>query len=183
MKNITTFDNLLLKTIHHLFTNWNNEHVGIVACCLKDGDKETFATSTKNGKNWLHAERNVYEKFNSTYGTPSENAAFIVTLSPCINPLKYRAEASCIELIKSIGIKRIHFGVLDTLHAKTLQDYSEKGFSASLTQDSNIEAICRKLMCLFDTYESRINSELSLIKKELGNTFFDSIMSLDYEQK
>lgn len=175
MKDIQILDNCLRETINYLIANWHNEDTGIVACALKDDDKIAFATSTRCRNNWLHAERNAYIKFKDLYGEPTNNAAFVITLSPCKEQLKYRAESSCSELIKQLGVKRIHFGVLDTQHVSCISSYSDIGFMPTLTQDNAIKTICSNLMNLFAKYDARINTELPTIKKELGNSFFSSI--------
>ncbi|EKD71857.1 MAG: hypothetical protein ACD_46C00083G0007 [uncultured bacterium] len=172
MKDTQELDNCLQQTIKYLMENWYKEETGIVACALKDSDKIVFATSSKNGKNWSHAERNAYNKFKHLYGEPSEDAAFVITLSPCVEQLKYRSESSCAELIRLLGVRRMHFGVIDTLHVSSISSYAEMGFIATLTKNNRIALICDKLMSLFSRYDSRINSELLKIKKELGDGFF-----------
>ena len=177
MRDIKELDCYLTQTIEYLIKNWYNEETGIVACALIDDDKVIFATSSKNGDYWTHAERNAYTKFKRLYGEPSSNATFIITLSPCIIPLKYRSESSCSQFITSFGINRIHFGVLDTLHAESISVYKEMGFIATFTENINNKKICSNLMALFAKYHSRINEQLPAIKKELGNSFFDSFLS------
>ena len=177
MKEIRLLDQLLLKTLIYLFEKWYKPEVGIVACALKDGDNIVFATSTRNGNNWLHAERNAYEKFKSTYEiSPSKNAFFVITLSPCITSLKYRNEASCSDLIRTLGIERVHFGVLDSMYVETIATYSKFGLTATLTKNQDIQRMCSKLMDMFSIYDSRINYELLTIKAELGNDFFSPIL-------
>lgn len=168
-------DNYLLKTLKYLFENWYREDTGIVACCLKDGEKEVFATSTKNGSNWVHAERNAYNRFKELHGEPSENSIFVITLSPCLKDLKHRDEAACSDLIRELGISRVHFGVLDTLHVSNIEEYKEIGLNVTLTEKPQLAEMCNKLMQMFDTYDARINTELLEIKQELGDSFFNPI--------
>jgi pyrimidine deaminase RibD-like protein len=175
MEDVATFDKYLFKTLHYLAEHWHDSETGIVACCLKDKQHVTFATSTKHGNHWKHAERNAYDKFKRSHGEPSADAAFITTLSPCVKDLKYRREASCAELIKSLGVKRIHFGVLDTMHLADLSDYKALGFAPSLTAAPSLSAMCLKLMSLFSTYDSKINTELPSIKRSLGEGFFSFV--------
>lgn len=61
--------------------------------------------------------------------------------------------------------------MLDTLHATSISVYEEMGFTPTLTQDTTMETMCRNLMGLFEKYHSRINTELPIIKKELGDSF------------
>ncbi len=166
-------DQYLEKTIQHLAKHWFEADVGIVAAGLIDGANETYATSYRNGPVWYHAERNAYDLFQKKYGEPSKNAVFVSTLSPCIDDLKYRKEYSCCTLISSLGIQKIYFGVLDTHHTPSLDTYKQLGFHPTLTQNEKLHAICKKLMQLFAQYESRINTDLIGIKKELGPLFFD----------
>ncbi len=175
MENVIEFDNYLLQALNYLRERWYQEHTGIVVSALKDDARIVYATSSRNGKNWVHAERNSYNKFIKLFGKPSANAAFIISLSPCIKNLKYREESSCFELIKNSGISRIHFGVLDTLHAPSLADYASAGLQPSLSKNSNISMMCENLMSLFERYESRINTNLLDIKNELGDPFFHPI--------
>lgn len=175
MDNMIELDNYLLQALNYLRERWYQEHIGIVVCALIDGDKTVYATSSRNGKNWVHAERNAYNKFIKLFGQPSTNAAFIISLSPCIKHLKYRDEPSCSELIKNSGVSKIHFGVLDTLHASSLAEYSNAGLSPSLSKNSKIKMMCENLMSLFERYESRINTNLLDIKNELGDAFFHPI--------
>ncbi len=175
-QSLDVLDTMLKETIFYLKNTWiNNPDTGIVACCLLDGDKKVFATSSRNGNYWRHAERNAYYQFKDEYGEPSSDAVFIITLSPCIKNLKYRAEdeSCCSHLINDLGVKRIHFGVLDTLHAETLSTYSSLGFKPSLSQDHYCKTMCEKLMAIFSTYQSRINKDLLGIKQELGEAFFN----------
>lgn len=176
MRNIKELDYYLTQTIEYLIKNWYNEEAGIVACALIDDNKIVLATSSKDGDYWKHAERNAYTKFKYLYGEPSSDATFIITLSPCIIPLKYRSESSCSEFIRNFGINRIHFGALDTLHAESISVYKEMGFIATLTENINNNKICTNLMALFAKYRSRINKQLSTIKQELGDSFFDPIL-------
>jgi pyrimidine deaminase RibD-like protein len=169
------YDKYLFKTLHYLAEHWHDSETGIVACCLKDKHHFTFATSTKHGNHWKHAERNAYDKFKLSCGEPSADAAFITTLSPCVKDLKHRQEASCAELIKSLGVKHIHFGVLDTMHLAHLDDYKALGFIPSLTAVPSLSAMCLKLMNLFSTYDSKINTELPSIKRSLGDGFFSFV--------
>lgn len=166
-------DDILRETLEFLRKNWLNENTGIVACCLVDGDKKSFATSSKNQPFWKHAERNAYEEFKKQYDIePSESAMFVVTLSPCVNNLKHRQEESCAHLMNQLGIKRIHFGVLDFMHADSLEIYRHAGLIPSLTGNTSYKMMCEKLMSLFSIYDSRINSDLIGIKNELGDHFF-----------
>lgn len=166
-------DNILIETLKFLELNWLNENVGIVACCLVDGNKKVFATSSKHGVFWRHAERNAYQKFKDLYSVqPSHDALFVVTLSPCIKQLKYRHEDSCTTLMNQLGIKRVHFGVLDEMHATSCERYVHAGLIPSTSEDSWCIAMCEKLKDLFNIYDTRINSDLLGIKHELGNEFF-----------
>lgn len=176
---IDELDQYLYQTLLFLFKEWYKKDVGIVACCLKDEDKVMYATSKQQNESWLHAERNAYLKFKEQYGEPSRNAAFIVTLSPCLKELKYRDEASCSELINNLGITRIHFGVLDTFHTPTIESYNIFGLTATLTKNKNLHEMCRKLMGMFSTYDSRINKELLSIKKDLEDHFFYPVLSIN----
>lgn len=182
MNDLTELDGFLSKTIEYLIQNWYQENTGIVACGIKDDEKFAFATSTKNGKNWLHAEQNAYTNFRKLHGDPIKKATFVITLSPCIKNLKYRAEAPCVELIKKSGIRRIHFGVLDTLHAPSLTAYEAMGFISSVTQQHKLAIVCTNLMNLFATYDARINNELLTIKKSLGDSFFDILKEEELEK-
>lgn len=169
---IELFDQLLLESLIYLQKHWYDENTGIVTCCLKDRSRKVFATSFKNDTHWLHAERNAYNKYKVLYGNPSKDAVFIVSLSPCINDLKYRKESSCADLIKKIDVKRIHFGVLDTMHAASEKKYKDFGIIGTLSTNEEIKVMSEKLMSLFSIYDSRINSELLDIKRELGDEFF-----------
>lgn len=171
-------DRLLLETIGYLIDRWYERDVGIVASCLVDGDNKVFATSTRDGQNWKHAERNAYEAFRKVYGEPSSDAVFVVTLSPCLKTLKYRGEPSCSQLMKELGVKRTHFGVLDDMHVNCPEDYAENALIATLTEDLRLADMCKKLMSMFAIYDSRINSDLLGIKLELGDQFFDEVLSL-----
>lgn len=176
---IDELDQYLYQTLVYLFKEWYKKDVGIVACCLKDGDKIVYATSRRQNEFWLHAERSAYLKFKEQFGEPSKNAIFIITLSPCLKELKYRDETSCSELLKNLNITRVHFGVLDTFHTPTIEIYNSLGFSATLTKNKNQHKMCQKLMGMFSIYDSRINKELISIKKELGDNFFDLILSIE----
>jgi len=169
-------DQYLHQTLLYLFKQWYKNDVGIVACCIKDGDKVIYATSKRQNEFWLHAERNAYLEFRQQYGEPSKNAVFITTLSPCLKELKYRNEVSCSELIKNLGITRIHFGVLDTFHAPAMENYHLSGLGATLTKNYNLHQMCQKLMEMFSKYDSRINKELIAIKNELGDDFFQPVL-------
>ena len=176
---IDELDQYLYQTLLFLFKQWYKNNIGIVACCLKDDKKVVYATSKRQNEFWLHAERNAYFEFKKQYGEPSKNAVFIITLSPCLKKLKYRNEDSCAELIKNLGITRVHFGVLDTFHTLTLDIYNSFGLSPSLTKNSYLHEMCKKLMWMFSTYDSKINNELLSIKKELGDDFFNSTLSIN----
>lgn len=175
MDDIAELDACLIQALKYLWENWYHEDTGIVVCALKDGNKVAFSTSTKNNKHWIHAENNAYYKFIQLFGQPSPNAVFIISLSPCIEKLKYRAEPPCIELIKKSSISRIHFGTLDTMHAKSISNYTDAGFSTTLSKNPKIITVCNNLINLFKVYDSRINTELLIIKKELGDVFFSAI--------
>ncbi len=175
MEQITTLDDYLLKALHTLSKHWHERETGIVACCLKDKQKFTFATSTKHGHHWKHAESNAYDKFKLIYGEPSQEAVFITTLSPCVKNLKHRHESSCTDLIKKLGVKRIHFGILDTMHLAELSEYETLGLMPSLTAQVSLHTMCQKLMNLFSIYDSKINTELPAIKHSLGKDFFSII--------
>ena len=171
--NVNEYDQILLQTLNFLQTNWLNPQTGIVACCLVDGNKKAFATSTKNGDYWRHAELNAYLEFKKQYATePSSSATFVVTLSPCLDDLKHRHEDSCTHLLNEIGVKRVHFGVLDSMHADSLNRYRQAGLTPSLTNNQYCSQMCEKLMALFSQYDSRINTDLVGIKEELGESFF-----------
>jgi pyrimidine deaminase RibD-like protein len=177
-------DTILLETLTFLSKNWLDPNTGIVACCLVDGDKKAFATSSKNPPFWIHAERNAYTTFKHQYQSePSSSAFFVVTLSPCLIDLKHRQEASCTDLLNQLGIKRIHFGVLDAMHAKSLDAYRQAGLLPSLSKDSTCKILCEKLMGLFATYDARINTDLMGIKKELGEDFFAKLNQIPVEVK
>jgi pyrimidine deaminase RibD-like protein len=168
-------DHLLEQTIQFLKDHWLDHGVGIVAACIADGEKIVFATSIQKGDFWYHAERNAYDSFKLKFGEPGKNASFISTLSPCIGDLKHRKEESCANLISNLGIKKIHFGVLDTHHTISVDAYKQFGFQPSLTKDDNLHAICTRLMNLFTQYDSRINQDLIGIKKEIGSAIFKGI--------
>lgn len=176
---IQYFDDLLKETLKYLYEHWYEENVGIVSCCLADKNNKAFATSTRDGKNWKHAERNAYEKYQTLYGQPTSDSVFVVTLSPCLKNLKYRGQSSCSELMKKIGVARTHFGVLDTMHASSLADYKNYGIDASVTKNASLASMCENLMAIFSDYDSRINTDLLGIKKELGSNFFSKITILD----
>lgn len=166
-------DAILGETLEFLRKNWLNSDTGIVACCIVDGDKKAFATSSRNVPFWKHAEKNAYLEFKKLYASePSPSAIFVVTLSPCLSDLKYRQEESCSALLQQLGVKRIHFGVLDKMHADSLEKYYQIGLSPSLSEQGSYQMVCEKLMGLFAQYHSRINSDLIGIKKELGSSFF-----------
>jgi len=46
------YDDILRETIKFLRKNWLNPDTGIVACCLIDGNKKAFATSSRNESFW-----------------------------------------------------------------------------------------------------------------------------------
>lgn len=164
---------LLGETLEFLRKNWLNSDAGIVACCIADGEKKAFATSSRNIPFWRHAERNAYLEFKKRYASePSASAIFVVTLSPCLSALKYRQEESCAALLQQLGIKRVHFGVLDKMHVDSLEQYYQLGLTPSLSEQVPYQSICEKLMGLFAQYNSRINSDLIGIKNELGSSFF-----------
>ncbi len=169
-------EHYLGETIKYLIQHWYDAQTGIVACAIIDGDRTVYAVSSQNGKHWIHAERNAYNRFKSLYGNPGPNATFITTLSPCVSDLKRRSEPSCSDLIKKLGIKKMHFGVLDTFHVPSISSYKEMEFIPTVTQNEAMAKICKKLMGMFTEYDSRINTELPAIKKELGNSFFSDFL-------
>jgi len=169
-------EHYLQETIKYLIQHWYDTKTGLVACAIVDGSHAVYAASSRNGKYWRHAERNAYSHFKSLYGDPSFNAAFITTLSPCVCDLKRRTEPSCSDLIKRLGIKRMHFGVLDTFHIPSISSYEEMGFIPTVTQNDAMAKICKRLMDMFAEYDSRINTELPAIKRELGHSFFDDYL-------
>jgi pyrimidine deaminase RibD-like protein len=168
MDQVDSLDACLLGSIKHLFENWYGETTGIVSCALKDDNQIVYATSIRKDNAWLHAERNTYLKFKALHGEPSANAVFISTLSPCVKDFGHRADAACAELIKNLGVKRIHFGALDTSHVNSLAAYEQMGFVPSITKHGDISIVCNNLMNLFTRYGSRINKELLNIKQEIG---------------
>lgn len=175
MDDIAELDNCLIESLKYLKDRWYQPDTGIVTCALKDVNKIAYATSTKLKNSWVHAERNACNKFIEIFGKPSSAAIFIVSLSPCIKDLKYRTDSSCVDLIRSMGIKRVHFGVLDTLHGSSLTSYSKVGLIPSITENTEIKMMCSNLMGLFHEYDSRINNELVTIKHELGDDYFSII--------
>jgi pyrimidine deaminase RibD-like protein len=180
MHGLSALDTCLFSVLKHLRSCWHQPQTGIVACALVDGENTACAVSTRDGEYWQHAERLAYQQFINQFGKPSKNAVFVVTLSPCIKPLKYRQLASCAEFIKSVGLQFVHTGIIDNLHASSLNTYAEAGLQVSLTRDPSLMQMCRRLMNLFAAYDARVNHELPVIKQELGDAFFEPLTRVNH---
>jgi hypothetical protein len=89
--------------------------------------------------------------------------------------LKHRQEESCTYLLNQLGVERVHFGVLDSMHVDSLDKYRQAGLMPSLTENISYKIMCEKLMALFSMHDSQINSDLIGIKNELGNSFFTEL--------
>lgn len=170
-RQIEKLDHYLTKAIQYLINNWYREEVGIVSCVIADENKLAFGTSIKKENQWIHAEKNALFNFENLYGPPSENAVFIITLSPCLQRIDESNEPTCVNVIKNKGINRIHFGAMYSTDISLL-NYEQMGFKATLTENIMNKIICEKINSLFTTFNTKIDTELLQIKKELGDDFF-----------
>ena len=157
------YDDYLRKALKHLFDHWLNAETGLVVAALVVGDKGIYATSTLNPDGtWKHAERNALETFEAAYGQPpSKDAMMLVSLSPCIRDagsntsfgdLKNAASRegeSCSTLLRQYGITHIGFGIIDSLDARSVADYTALGFNVVTISDRTVLATCKALNGMF----------------------------------
>jgi pyrimidine deaminase RibD-like protein len=162
-------DILLTRVIELLSREWMSKSVGLVCAGIFDGDNEMIAPSIspETGK-WIHAERNALNKFIQQFGTPSSSAVVVTTLSPCVVELKSRIGDSCTELLEITGLHTVHAGVLDSLQKDSLAIYRARSIEFSLTNDPLCKRVCERLLGMFETYGTRVNFELPLIKETIN---------------
>lgn len=158
----------LKETLKHLFANWNDPNVSVVAAAIVDGDKTVYATNTllPNGKR-KHAERNAIEIFKERYGQPSENAVAIVTLSPCFMDSSVREGESCASMLQKEGIKHLYVGAMDKLQRGKLSHYTDGGIDVQVCKNRHLAQCCYMLEDLFERYlEERKKGDSWLSIKE-----------------
>jgi pyrimidine deaminase RibD-like protein len=138
--------NLDSKLLHLLELIKKHQHedphkFGKVAAVLIDGaEKESSGVSsrTKEGK-MHHAERNAIASHLKRFGSIGPNAVMVTTLSPCCHNLKDRAGASCTDLLKKYGIKRVWAGYQDPAQ----HPHDEYPFMMEVTNNPDIFRACK----------------------------------------
>ena len=61
-----------------------------------------------------------------------------------------------------LGIKMMHFGVSDTMHDKSIEDYSNLIFNASITKNKTICFICLNIINTFFIYSFKIKKYIRI---------------------
>jgi pyrimidine deaminase RibD-like protein len=138
--------NLDSKLLHLLELIKKHQHedphkFGKVAAVLIDGaEKESSGVSsrTKEGK-MHHAERNAIASHLKRFGSIGPDAVMVTTLSPCCHNLKDRAGASCTDLLKKYGIKRVWAGYQDPAQ----HPHDEYPFMMEVTNNPDIFRACK----------------------------------------
>lgn len=160
---MTEYENEVLRqTIGYLKEHWFEEHVGIVAASLIEGDQTTTATSryTPSEKRWLHAEPAVLLKLDHK---PRSSSVMVVTLSPCAKPSNSRFGIPYSQLLLESNISQVRFGCLDTKQTPKIE-------VGELTNDKALLQVCASLYQLFSELPRFAGdpNPWNEIKKEVG---------------
>ena len=138
--------NLDSKLLHLLELIKKHKHedphkFGSVAAVLIDGaEKESSSVTSRTTDGRMHhAERNAIASHLKRFGSIGPDAIMVTTLSPCCHDLKDRAGASCTDLLKKYGIKRVWAGYQDPAQ----HPHEEYPFVMEVTNNPDIFRACK----------------------------------------
>jgi predicted chitinase/pyrimidine deaminase RibD-like protein len=153
----------------------DSKKYGMVGACVLDNGNKVFATTTKSGKKWQHAERNAIDSYRRKYGELSKNCIIITTLSPCDSDMDDRYGSNCTDFIDSTDIKRVYCGYIDPTQKNT----SSK-FTLKVTKNVDIKDLCKKLAWTFLGDEHHPVNESSVLTAKHTRHIFIESQSHDY---
>src|SRR5271166_1486410 len=132
-------DKILLKLCYNI--QLDNPTGGLVAAAIIDpfGNK-IFGISRNNGKKWIHAEREVIDKYTAKYGFIPDGCIIITTLSPCNDKMDDRYGESCTDLLNNINPELVYCGYIDPT-----QNIDKIKFKLKQTNDVELIKSCQKI--------------------------------------
>jgi pyrimidine deaminase RibD-like protein len=121
-------------------------YYGMVAACLIDPDGHQVAgiNYADGAGHRVHAERAAVENYEEQYNSVPPGCIMVTTLSPCSNPMRDRAGASCTDLMDQLGIDRVYCGYLDPT-----QDHHGEQFASVETENVGLRGLCRAIADTF----------------------------------
>lgn len=169
---MVNLDEHLRKLLYQLERS-PNEDTGIVAAGIIDGEKAVYeiAQRSENGQ-IIHAERSAFRSFTTDYGSPSNNAWVVTTLSPCVYPDGLRYGCSCTDLLRGKDdsfskVPRFHTGFVDPLQVNK-STYEDLGLTVSVTENSTLRECCENLYEYFTKVNKKKIDIQDLVSKALN---------------
>ena len=150
--NTDKLDKILSKLLQMVLDGQkkDSDRFGMVAAAVVDPNNNIVAStsSRKDGK-WIHAERNAINKYNKQHGEIPKGSIIITTLSPCneygTDMADERAGNSCTDLINNTDVHKVYAGYSDP----SQHDHSEQDFTVTITNNKDIQEICKRLADTF----------------------------------
>ncbi len=170
-------DSLLRTALFHLGENWFKESVGIVAATarLDSGEIVSETSRFQGAGRVVHAEAMILERLNVRGGRDIHKIdEFAITISPCRKISPSRVGTNCCALLNDWPIRKVHVGTIDAKQGQ-YSDYQDFEFGFSLTTDEDLARRCNLLLGIFSEFGSAVNTEMPLIKKQLGKRFWDKV--------
>jgi pyrimidine deaminase RibD-like protein len=118
------------------------DHYGMVAAAVLDPDNRLVrALNHKQDGKSVHAERAAMERYESKYGAIPSGSIIITTCSPCTQPMRDRAGASCEDLITNSDVHKVYAGYRDPSQQTDAQG---KTYHLRITRNKKIQDLCRQ---------------------------------------
>jgi pyrimidine deaminase RibD-like protein len=117
-----------------------NQDLGMVAAAVLDPDLNCVVGinyPTRNGKR-VHAERAAIDSYTARFGSVPPGSTIVTTLNPCSHEMTEREGASCSDLVRQHGIRKVYCGVIDPE-----QVTDNPAFDLEMTSNPKIQALCK----------------------------------------
>ena len=126
---------------------------------------------------YYHAEYEAIRVAKSHGAQIQSSAAIAVTLSPCMKGMaKSRIGPPCTQVLKDLGILRVHAGVIDPLYSSE-EEYARVGIDLTTTRNPRLARACISLLAVFTKFGNRVNEDIVGVKRELGAGFLLGLSS------
>ena len=115
-------------------------NLGVVAAAVLDPDNNCVVGinyPTRNGRR-IHAERAAIDSYTARFGPVPPGSTVITTLNPCSHDMAEREGASCTDLVKQHGIRKVYCGIIDPE-----QVADNPAFDLDVTSNPKIQTLCQ----------------------------------------
>jgi pyrimidine deaminase RibD-like protein len=151
--NTPKLDRILARLIQMVLDGQEKDsnHYGKVAAAVVDPDNNIVTGINLPGKDHtrIHAERVAINRYNRQYGNIPKGSIIITTLSPCneyeTDMANERNGGSCTDLINDARVHKVYAGYGDP----TQHDHSKQDFTVTITNNKDLQAMCKRLADTF----------------------------------